>query len=245
MQRFPGLMAAFLALGSLTGCGIVAPRAVIVGQVVDQAGRPLEGVAVTVHQSAYAATTGADGRYEVDFAPGAFVVQYAKPGMTTIRVNHTIQAATEFPAANIELLTIPSDPGLYWLSDGGPVLLERAGIERQNVSEGFFSSEHKYFCTGEGTVKLKAGRVRFVDTSPAVVLPALAGGYGLLYHENSGTDVYNGVFQDTKDYVGEQRLVVRSFDAKPGKYAFVTFVGDRAESRKLDIKAGCFPFVVE
>lgn len=245
MRRYPGFMVAFLALGSLVGCGIVAPRAVIVGQVVDQAGRPLEGVAVTVQQSAYAATTGVNGRYEVDFAPGAFVVQYAKPGMTTILVNHTIQAATEFPAANIELLTIPTEPGLYWLSDGGPVRLDPATIERQNVSEGFFSSEHKYFCTGEGTVKLKAGRVRFVDTSPAVVLPALAGGYGLIYHDKSGTEVYNGVFQDTKDYSGEQRLVVRSFDAKPGKYAFVTFTGDKPESRKLDTKGGCFPFVVE
>jgi hypothetical protein len=212
--------------------------------VVDHAGKPVDGVTVSIVNSAYAATTGVDGRYRVEFAPGAFTVRYAKPGMTTTTVTHAIQVPTEFPAANIEMLTIPEEQGLYFLADTGLVRIDRAQMERQTSADGWFSVGYKYHCTSEGSLKVKAGKVRFVDTTPGAVLPAMTGGYGLVLDETT-REGFNGVFKDEKQRLGEEELVVRSFDAKPGRYAFVTFKSDRSDNMKLDIESGCYPFAVE
>ncbi len=234
-----------LASCLVVACGADESQARISGLVVDHAGRPLPGANVSIEQSAYKATSGPDGRYTIPFAPGTFKVVYTMDGMTRTSVEHSIQGEVAFPAADIQLYPKPAEAGVYLLTDDGPKKLERAELDKQTLSSGWYSSERKYFCTGEGGLSTTAGKVRFIDSSPATMLPAKAGGYGLLLHEKGEETPFNGVFQDAKEYVGDDRLVVRSFDVEPGNYAFVTFGEEGRSGRKIDPEAGCLPFKVQ
>jgi len=165
--------------------------------------------------------------------------------MTTKSVDLSIQAEVKFPAAEIQLLPLPPEPGVYLLADTGLAKLEVAEIDNQKVSGSWYSSEQKHFCTGEGSVSTPHGKLRFIDTSPATMLPARTGGYGLVLHEDGDKTPYNGVFKDSKEYFGDEMLVVRSIDAEPGNYAFVTFSEKDRHGLQLDDSAGCLPFKVQ
>ena len=200
---------------------------------------------MSIQQSAYKATSGPDGRYTIPFAPGTFKVVYTMDGTTSTSVEHSIQGEVAFPAADIQLYPKPTEAGVYLLTDDGPRKLQSATMDKQTLSGGWYSSEQKYFCTAEGDLTTTAGKVRFIDAFPATMLPAKAGGYGLLLHKKGEETPFNGVFKDTKEYVGDERLVIRSFDVEPGNNAFVTFGEEGRAGRKIDPEAGCLPFKVQ
>jgi hypothetical protein len=221
--------------------------AAVEGQVQTHHKKPLEGVKVKVLKSTYEATSGTDGKYSVSFAPGTFEIQYSRSGFTTETVELNIQQETSFPAEAVVLYPIPTESGLHYLGEQGLVGIEDALMDVQTTG-GAWSSTKKFFCTGEGSLSIPAGKVEFIDTSDEILMVAKLGGYGLVYApENSYSDddpTYNGLFQDEKSNRGAEGLVVRSFDVEPGQYAWVRFKKNRAGETTLDATQPCSPFKV-
>ncbi|MCB9610733.1 MAG: carboxypeptidase regulatory-like domain-containing protein [Polyangiaceae bacterium] len=229
-----------------SGC---SDSALIEGKVLDPHGAPLDGVSVKVLKSTFETKSSPDGSYEVPFAPGTFQVQFSKDGYTSHALDLDIQQAMRFPAEPSTLYPIPQESGLFWLSQGGLKAIDEAPMDTQRSGSGFSSTTTKIFCTGEGTLVLPQGRLQFVDTSDSILMVARLGGYGLVYAPKDRYDEdsveYNGLLQDEKQTVGEQSLLVRSFDAEPGQYAWVKFKRNKHSGETtLDPSQPCQPFKV-
>lgn len=199
-----------------------------------------------IDKSAYATTTAEDGTYSIPFAPGTFVVRYSKGGMTTATVELDIQGEVVFPDSPVELYPVLTEPGLGLLTQSGIAQLQPVEMEVQKIAKGFFDTERKILCPQEGSLTVSAGSIALVDSSPSTMLPAKVGGYGLIFHQtNSSEPKFNGVFKDNKKIIGEEAVVLRTFDAEPGNYAYVGFSPNSKGELDLDAKQPCFPFKVQ
>ena len=225
----------------LAACG---QSAEISGQVVDHDGKPLAGVAVSVEKSTYAATTNESGTYTVPFAPGTFRVGFEKDGYTAASLDLDIQQAVLFPAETVELYPKPDEAGLHLVDSKGLRKLEAAKVEKMKVSEGW-NTVTKLHCSGEGP-SVPAGTLRLFDTSAETFMPARLGDYGLFYQPStSDSEGINGLFKDESERIGQEQLVLRTLEAEPGRYAYVTIGTRRDGSRDVDPDAPCYPFTAE
>jgi len=82
-----------------TGC----KRARITGRVEDILGQPISGVTVTIVGSTYKTVTDRDGKYQIPYTPGTFVVMYDKEEFHTERVQRMLSVKDSFPAADVTM----------------------------------------------------------------------------------------------------------------------------------------------
>ena len=227
-----------------TACSQQSP--VIQGTVTDHRSQPLAGVEVRVLKSAFSSTTRGDGGYSVPYAPGSFQVEYAKDGHTTEIVDLDIQVAMTFPSEKIELLPIPTEPGVYVLSESGMESLSRAKFEWERTGLYGPTAAKKAFCTGDGGPKIPAGRVRVIDTRPDPLTPARLGGFGLVMQQSWGDqESYMGLLEDTASEAGVEKILVRTFDAKSGSYAFVPTPQQNESGMNFGRADACWTFTVQ
>jgi hypothetical protein len=94
---------------------VACAKPLVVGQVVDQCEKPLEGAKVAIANSQFSATTNQDGKYRVDFLPGRFAVTFTKEGYSSARLDLDIQTKDRFPAQTVILWKLPGEPGIFAL----------------------------------------------------------------------------------------------------------------------------------
>ncbi|MFO1183691.1 MAG: carboxypeptidase-like regulatory domain-containing protein [Bauldia sp.] len=110
----PLLLTATAAL-FLAAC---SPTPTMTGEVRDNFGNPLPGVAVTVDKTSFAATTDEKGRYTVQFNPGAVNVRFVKDGYAEGHFGVRLPQKKPQKIDVVTLQKIPPGPGL-WLVAGG------------------------------------------------------------------------------------------------------------------------------
>lgn len=242
-------------IGGLLGIALLAVGCQgpsIEGKVVDPFQKPLRDVAISIEKSAYQATTDSSGGYSLKYAPGVFTIRYAKPSFTTVRLELTLTEKTLFQAQAAVLYPIPSEAGLYHIGTSDLTALVSSQTARIN-SVGSMSSEHRYYATGDFSIRLDAGSAQFIDTYPKplalVKYGREEGGAFLIYHviNRLGVDdvQYNGMTETKDELLGDERLKLRSVNLTPGRYAFTelgpgpTMISDQAPGKT------CFPFVVD
>jgi len=123
------LALSFLAI--LLGAGCSSRD--IEGRVTDPFGNGLADVTVQVQKTTFRVTSSRDGHYTIDYVPGTFAVEFAKPGYTTQTLELAIQQKMRFPAEAVILYPIPSNPGLYYLGDRELVLLPRSTVRVSRI----------------------------------------------------------------------------------------------------------------
>lgn len=236
----------------LAGCGdlidgVVGSKAVVEGRVVDAYDQPLAGVEVQILKSTYTTVSGQDGSYSVPFAPGNFQVSYSLDGYNSYQLDLNIQQATTFPAEQVKLIPLPDAQGIYHLGRSGLKPIEPAKVDRQVIQSGWSGSRSKYFCTGEGTSSVTSSQAQFVDTNKGELRLARLGDYGLVYYPKGSSEDdkgYNGFTDDEVEYAGLEGIMVRTFAADPGQYAWVTVKRNSKGEARVNSEAPCFPFKV-
>lgn len=154
-----------------TSCG---PRAQISGTVTDGFGRPLPGAVVSIATTSFKTTTGQDGKYRLEYAPGTFSVLFAKNGFTSDQVSQSVTVATSVPLQDVILYQRPPAPGIWLMQDGKYVAVANGAYRVTNAhvpgqvqygteigGQDFVS----YYLTGTFTKARTSARYRFVDTT--------------------------------------------------------------------------------
>ena len=114
----------------------------IEGTVKDYFGSPVEGVQVSIENSAFTAITDADGKYQIEYMPGTFTVVFTKDGYSTRKMKLNLATKDKFPAEDTVLIKLPDGHGVYFygkekivrlspnkLSMAGTMMESRTGIK--------------------------------------------------------------------------------------------------------------------
>ncbi len=116
-----------------------APKARIVGRVVDTFGVPVAGVAAEIVGSGFRAVTDADGRFSLTYAPGRFVVRVSSQGILDAARELEVAQPVPYPLGEIETVRFPgqAEAAAYTGERGETVVpLLRRPIGRAPVSLG-------------------------------------------------------------------------------------------------------------
>lgn len=221
---------------------------VVEGQVIDPWGQPIQGAQVRVAKTTHSAVTGSDGRYELAFPPGEFVVEVSAEGHTSHQIPLNVQQPVAVPVEDVKLFPLPTNKAVFALTTGEAVEIPTVPIEKQVISQDLFSSTYKLLCPEEGNVVVPAGEVEFIDRTPSVLMLAKLGGYGLFLtsdHKSNKKSGFNGLMKDSKEKVGAEELTVRRATLEAGRYAWIELKRDRSEKLNVDQKGSCRPFIVE
>jgi hypothetical protein len=164
-RRLSAILAALLLVG-LAACS----KPVIQGRVVDLFGKPVAGAGVSIPNTAFAATTDAEGKYAIEFAPGQFNLQIQKQGYTSATKPWNLSQAAEVPAADVMLYQVPDEPGIYYVTADHLVPLPRRRINRGSAPIDAWRTRYEY-AIGEGkevAPEVEIGsQARFIESLPA------------------------------------------------------------------------------
>lgn len=75
----------------------------ITGLVIDDLGRPIEGVSVKIENSEFSSTTGSDGVFKIDYIPGKITINLTKSGYASESINIELAQKENHPLKNITL----------------------------------------------------------------------------------------------------------------------------------------------
>jgi hypothetical protein len=103
-----------VCLLGLTGCY----RAVVEGEVFDNEGEALPGVAVTIDGSTFQDVTNSRGGYQVRFRPGQVRLEFSKTGYTSAQMELNVGAMRRVQAEAVRLWRLPPKRGVYFLEEG-------------------------------------------------------------------------------------------------------------------------------
>lgn len=231
----------------LTGCG----QKGIEGVVHDPFGKGIEGVSMQIPKTTFTASTDKNGKYSLNYIPGAFSVKYMKPGYTTRVMDLTIQTKSRFPVETIIMYPIPKDQGIYYIGEKELIQIFPARIKTWPAQRSWNDYHYKYYADVNGSQPpiFKPGEARFIDMNPkdqrlAILKDTLIqdyiGDWGILKY------IYNGLRDDKKlERIGEEQLLVRTIELEPGSYAWVEVVVMMDGNFRPDGKLFCYPFSVE
>ena len=85
----------------------------IEGQVNDNFGNPLKDVSVTIEGTQFQSTTNNNGHFELDYAPGQFLVKFESDDYITEGKELNITEKQKYPLEAIELVRKPSGKSFY------------------------------------------------------------------------------------------------------------------------------------
>lgn len=230
----PRLSSTFLSLAIvpvflLTACG---PRAKVAGEVRDGFGSALQGVAVSVPGTQFKAVTDTEGRYEIQYAPGRFQVNFTKDGYLAKTLDFEVVTETEVPAEQVVLIKIPQEAGVYFWGAEDYVSLGSGKLEFSSVEHGFSWDQplrtDTYRVDGEFVRVASPSLLRFVDNVPHPM--------GLFALDSEGyIMVRQKAWLSTKDDVTPikeatnrlaEGIVERTAELAPGLYAFAQVSGN-------------------
>ena len=199
----------------------------ISGQVIDPAGKALEGVTIKVDKSSFSTLTDAEGDYIIDYAPGSFKLIFSKDGFTTQKLELNIANKTLFPAESIKMYPIPKKKGVYLL-DGNqlvalrPYTIRKSEWKRANKNYTVYNVK---FDDYSDIPTIESETVNIIDTSPESIKFARLGGDGQI--ENYSSEwmdikyLYNGFIDDKRQKIGEEQILLRTINVEPGFYALI------------------------
>lgn len=211
-----------------SGCG---KNERIVGKVQDVFANPLADVTVKIQKSTFSAKTDNSGSYSLDYAPGSMKLIFSKTGYTTHILDLDIQQKSYFPAEIITLYPIPQENGLYYIDTEKKQLLK---LEENGIVEEFKSQYRwsmswncRYFVFGssKSVASIKPGKIMFIDRIPYFIMLSTLKKDGLIYQGDlsmaSRSDKYSGFIKEKILRVGEENLLIRTFELSHGSYAWV------------------------
>lgn len=85
----------------------IGPEPVITGTLIDNFGHPIEGATLSIRDSAFRATTDAQGAFSLAYAPGAFRVTAEAPGCLPHSRDLQVTQAVRYPLGPTMLLRVP------------------------------------------------------------------------------------------------------------------------------------------
>ncbi len=86
------------------------PEALIVGNVIDNFGRAVDGAVISIRDSAFRATTNARGEFSITFPPGSFQLRIEAPHSVPFAHDFQVTQAVRYPLGTKMLLRIPEGP---------------------------------------------------------------------------------------------------------------------------------------
>lgn len=86
------------------------PEPVIVGEVIDNFGHPVQGAVLTIRDSAFRATTNARGEFTIPFAPGSFQVRIEADHCAPFARDLQVTQAVRYPLGTKMLFRLPDEP---------------------------------------------------------------------------------------------------------------------------------------
>lgn len=153
--------------------------AIIVGQVVDERGIPVDSAEVKIKNSSITSKTDSKGNYSIEFIPGSFEVLVSKKGYISKSLPLNISQKTKFPAEKIVLVKIPTitfvtPKNLRETIKGKWVIIEGKTDRPANLSingqkialDGNYHFKVRYAVNfGENKFKLSASPIGYKETS--------------------------------------------------------------------------------
>ncbi len=212
----------------------------IEGKVVDQFGRGLGNVHVQIVNTGFEAKTDDTGNYLLDYVPGTLKIKFSKPKYTTEYLELDIYTKDKFPAAKVEMWKIPAK-GLFLVDTSRKQYIQIQqsfpikSIKRMhrdpnslknlanlgNLASLIFSAEKI------GNFSAGKGKILIIDNYPkrislykrgkdGVLLSLQEGAYGKI-----GGLIFSGRVNDEElTEIGEEKLLIRSFNADDGVYLY-------------------------
>lgn len=243
------------SLFMMSGC---SGKKQVEGIVQDLFGNGVEGVSVQVIKSRFATTTDKAGHYSVDYAPGTFTINFSKPGYTTHKLDLTIQEKTKFPAETVVMYPIPEGKGMYYIGEKElieikPVLVKEETKKVHTKIHSWPTYHYRFYASTKGNLIVKSGEARFIDTNPKrIAFAKLGDKENIQYYTQAGyyspKYIYNGIIDDQKILVGDEKLVIRIVELTSGNYAWVELLETLpvAARKLIEPSEGlpCFPFSV-
>jgi tetratricopeptide (TPR) repeat protein len=159
---------AVLAVCAVLGIGIggwffLRGGASLNGLVIDNFGKPLDGVDVSIVNTGFHGVTDKNGRYRLEYIPGRFEVRYNKREHAEISLALEPATAASFPVKDIVLHRIPPRPDVWLVGDNDYVTLNRCRTRQEAIgNEGF---RHVLLEGRPTIIKLSPASFRFVDTN--------------------------------------------------------------------------------
>lgn len=226
----------------------------IQGEVKDPFGNGIGGVSIQIEKSTFKSVTDSQGKYSVDYVPGAFRVNISKLGFTTHHIDLNLQEKSAFPAETIVMYPIPQEPGIYYLGQQNLVKLTGGIIQATKAEGNWTSYRWTYSSPFYGSLTVPEGVASFIDTVPKPL--ALSTMNNLVLYEGlvsmiEKKDFQNGfsIMQTAKpkaEKIGNEELTLWTFELKKGQYAFTEYHflnGLPAPNKEIPIEGGTFiPF---
>ena len=228
----------------LLSCG---KKTDINGKVVDPIGNGMQGVSVMIENSSFKSVTDENGNYSIDYAPGSFKLIYSKSGYTTHELELNLSTKVNYPADSVVMYPIPENEGIYFLDGNRLVSLCELQVKEREWSQSWPLRNFSIFYIDNldkisKNNEINEGQVIFIDTYPqSIKLARLSNNGYVQSYSYSFSDTkydYNGILNDKSERFGEEKILLRSAQVKPGIYAWVqvgqTFSGyTRPISNKL------------
>lgn len=229
------LLGTMVALGTLcvmltTVPATAATKTTIAGKVVDGFGQPVPGVRITVANSAFEATTNANGDYAVESAPGPVAFFYQKAGYSSARLEMELAAAPRTSAQPVTLWPVPPQPGMWFLGQAQYRPLTRGTLAVESKEFALSTdqpiSRTSYLGCGMPTALAETHSLVFLDNDPAEQRLVHVTESGALltvesYLAASNTKVTVTLPVDDVTEIAEG-LALHRVTVTPGRYAFAT-----------------------
>ncbi|HND28568.1 MAG TPA: carboxypeptidase-like regulatory domain-containing protein [Myxococcota bacterium] len=121
----------------------------ITGVVQDQAGVPLPGA--SLEAEGCSAVSGPDGRFAVRCEPGSYTFAVSHPGHLPHSVRVNADRRGGIPVPTINLVSVPTDPGIYVEEETGFLPLPSSPFRREDSPTGESPATSRYCPTGSPT----------------------------------------------------------------------------------------------
>ncbi len=142
--------------GRSPGQQLAPGRGLLTGQVLDSPfGQTVPGAKLRIVGSALEATADAQGKFELPYAPGTFKVSVSRDGYQTGEFSFSLQEATVFPVADVNIFRHPVGDGLFFRGEGEWVRINRCqvGVMNRNGTQKI---------TGQPSILSYQDNIRFV-----------------------------------------------------------------------------------
>lgn len=213
------------------------------GKVVDNFGKPLSGVVVTIENTELSATTDKEGVYSLRYVPGAFRISFGADGHSPRTLELDIKSSEKVPLKTVELFRMPPPGGIFLIGKDDYLPLAKEAVAIVDLPARALESENSYLVRLSSRSVLDVPEkemTTFVDTtssqSAAIILSGSWGGTSHSTPLSTKWDVAfkNVVTEKRSGYVLRQLMIEKRDMALGKRVCFVQYgKGSFGESELL------------
>lgn len=139
----------------------------IKGKVVDNFKKPVNGLKVSIKNSAFESITDKEGDFKIDYVAGKIELIFEKENYIPVSKELDISERAQYPIGIINMIRVPDSTGIYYKGTDGFINVPTINLTKENITKKSFGTNyiigHTFYLPSDDVFKIQIDTIKPIE----------------------------------------------------------------------------------